>query len=91
MAQQSALAETGRAVALGGPSGGFGYAVISAGEIDVQVFADRESMLRALTAKYTRFSRWQFPLSWESVVVFEPDALLPLYMVIEDDESEVEP
>jgi hypothetical protein len=81
-----------RAAVLADPSCRYGYAVLSGGETEVHVFPDGESLRRAMAAIYARNGKWQYPLSWEGVLFFEPEEPLRLYMVIEldDDESEAD-
>ena len=92
VARQAAMADAVRAAVIADPSSGHGYAVLSGGEIEVHVFPDGESLRRAMAAIYARNGKFQYPLSWESVLFFEPEEPLRLHMVIEldDDESEAD-
>lgn len=90
VAQQSALAAAERAAVLADPSRSYGYAVLSGGELEVRVFPDGESLHRAMAALFTRNGKWQYPLSWEGVLFFEPEEPLRLHMVIELDDDEPE-
>lgn len=90
VAQQSALRAAVRAAVID-PLQAYGYAVLSGGEIAVEFFPDAASMRRAMAALYTRNGKWQYPLSWESVLFFEPEKPLRFIVTIEeDDESEAD-
>lgn len=86
VAQQSALAQAVRAAVIN-PAQAYGYAILANGEIDVQTFPDGESLRRALAAIFTAGSSWGYPLSWESVLFFEPEKPLRLHLVIELDDD----
>lgn len=84
MAQQSALENAVRAVVIGDPAQAYGYAIIPYdGEVTVETFPDAESMRRDLAALFVRGSKWQYPLSWESVLFFEPDRPFRFIVTIE--------
>lgn len=94
MAQDSALSAATRAAVIGDLPGAFAYAIIPYdGEITVESFPDAESMRRALAALYIRGSKWQYPLSWASVLIIEPERPGRYYMVLEltDADFEVTP
>ncbi|MDB5243887.1 MAG: hypothetical protein JWP57_4513 [Spirosoma sp.] len=87
VAQQSALRAAVRAAVIADPSQTYGYAVLSSGEIAVAFFPDAASLRRAMAALYTRNGKWQYPLSWENVLFFEPEEPLRFIVTIEEDDK----
>lgn len=89
VAQQSALAQTTRAVFIGDLPGAYAYAVIPHdGEIAMQGFSDRESLHRALADAFTHKGKWKWPQSWDRVFLFGPDEPPRCYIKIEDEDGD---
>ncbi len=91
VAQQSAIAHATRAAVMADLGDSYGYAILRySGEVEVNLLPDQTSLLQAMADVYTYKGRWKYPLSWESVLFFEPEKPLRMFLVIELDDDETE-
>ncbi len=89
VAQHQALQDTSP-IAIIGHAGKYGFAVFAHDEWTVEVFDDRVSRDTALARIFTSSEKWEYPLSWEGVYVFEPDKPIRSIVTVEVDDEEAD-
>jgi len=89
VAQNQALRDTSP-IAIFGEVEKYGFAVIAQDEWIVEFFDDKGSRDTALARIFTSHGKWEYPLSWEGVFVFEPDKPIRFVVTVEVDDEETD-